>query len=48
VRFIARAPKGAKEVISEESLELSWFSTAELEGLDTDPSVRRLFELTLC
>lgn len=48
VRFIARAPQGAKEVISEESIELGWFSPADLEGLDTDPSVRRLFELTLC
>jgi 8-oxo-dGTP pyrophosphatase MutT (NUDIX family) len=47
VRFIARAPQGAKEVISEESLELGWFTPTELDGLNTDPSVRRLFELAL-
>ena len=35
-----------REVISEESLELGWFAPDELEGLNTDPSVSRLFDLT--
>ena len=46
VRFLGRAPEGAREVISEESLELGWFRPDELSGLNTDPSVTRLFDLT--
>lgn len=46
VRFLGRAPAGAREVISEESLELGWFGPDELSGLNTDPSVTRLFDLT--
>jgi 8-oxo-dGTP pyrophosphatase MutT (NUDIX family) len=46
VRFLGRAPEGAREVISEESLELGWFTPDELGGLNTDPSVTRLFDLT--
>ncbi len=46
VRFLARAPLGASEVVSEESIELGWFRPDELTGLNTDPSVVRLFELT--
>jgi NUDIX domain-containing protein len=44
-RFIARAPEGAKEVISAESIDLAWVSPAELAQLSTDDSVTRLFEL---
>mgnify|MGYP007114570414 FL=1 len=46
MRFLGRAPEGAREVISEESLELGWFAPDELGGLNTDPSVIRLFDLT--
>ena len=34
VRFVAHAPAGAREVISEESIELGWFTLDELEGLE--------------
>jgi 8-oxo-dGTP pyrophosphatase MutT (NUDIX family) len=44
-RFLIYAPHGARELISDESLELSWWSPAELGVLDTDDSVRRLFSL---
>lgn len=47
VRFRVQAPAGAREVVSEESHALGWFTPAELAGLDTDDSVRRLFRLTL-
>ena len=46
VRFLGRAPEGAREVISEESLELGWFAPGDLGALNTDPSVTRLFDLT--
>jgi len=46
VRFLGRAPEGAAEVVSEESIELGWFRPDELPGLNTDPSVVRLFDLT--
>jgi len=45
VRFIAFAPAGANEVASEESIALGWFSPAELGGVETDESVRRLFRV---
>jgi len=44
-RFIARAPSGAIEVISHESLELAWISPLDLARLGTDDSVRRLFDI---
>lgn len=44
-RFVVHAAAGARPVISDESLELRWISPAELEALETDDSVRRLFEL---
>ncbi|MCA8981390.1 MAG: NUDIX hydrolase [Planctomycetes bacterium] len=44
-RFIARAPAGAREVVSSESIELAWVSPADLARLETDNSVRRLFEI---
>ena len=46
-RFFLRAAKGAVETLSYESLELRWFSAEELEEIDTDDSVRRLFELAI-
>ncbi len=45
VRFVAEAPPGACATANEESLRMEWFSPRELEHLDTDPSVRRLFAL---
>lgn len=45
VRFVARAAPGAREVASDESLALRWFTAAELLELPTDDSVRRLFRL---
>jgi len=44
-RFRVFAAPGAREVISEESLDLAWFTRAEVERLATDDSVRRLFRL---
>ena len=44
-RFVARADSGTREVCSEESLDLRWFTPRELETIETDDSVRRLFEL---
>ena len=42
-RFLVHAPEGARERLTEESLELAWVAPAELAALDTDESVRRLF-----
>ena len=47
VRFRVSAPAGAREVVSEESHALGWFTPGELAALDTDDSVLRLFRLTL-
>ena len=44
-RFLVVAPRGAREVLSDESHELRWISQRELDALDTDESVRRLFRL---
>jgi 8-oxo-dGTP pyrophosphatase MutT (NUDIX family) len=44
-RFAVFAPTGALAVAGAESHELGWFSPAELERLETDDSVRRLFRL---
>jgi 8-oxo-dGTP pyrophosphatase MutT (NUDIX family) len=44
-RFLVRAPAGARESITDESLELSWWSPDELLTLETDDSVRRLFAI---
>jgi len=46
-RFILRAAEGAVETISDESLELRWFSRAELDSIETDASVKRLFDLVI-
>lgn len=43
VRFLVHAPRGAREVLSDESHALAWISPAELGGLNTDDSVKRLF-----
>lgn len=45
VRFLVHAPPGAREVASDESHALGWFSPAELAGIDVDDSVERLFRL---
>ena len=45
VRFVVRAPEGARARASAESLDLRWFAPAEIATLDTDDSVRRLFAL---
>lgn len=44
-RFLARAAPGEIARPSSESLELRWFAPAELSSVDTDASVRRLFEI---
>ena len=44
-RFVVRAPEGAVVRVSEESRELRWFGLEELAGIETDESVRRLFEV---
>ncbi|MEV4556093.1 NUDIX hydrolase [Kitasatospora sp. NPDC049285] len=41
VQYVALAPAGARELISEESLDLRWFGYRELPA-DTDRSVRDL------
>ena len=41
VQYVALAPAGARELISEESLDLRWFGWEELPA-DTDHSVRDL------
>ncbi len=46
-RFVARAPRGAREVVSAESIELAWIGRDELAGLETDASVTRLYDLVL-
>ena len=45
VRFLVHAPAGAVETISEESIALGWFSPSELDSIETDDSVRRLFRI---
>jgi len=42
VRFLIVAPRGARPIVSEESIELRWFSVAELESLHLDDGLRRL------
>jgi 8-oxo-dGTP pyrophosphatase MutT (NUDIX family) len=44
-RFLVVAPRGAREVVSDESHALRWFTPRELDGIDTDESVRRLFRI---
>ncbi len=46
-RFLIYAPHGARELISDESLELRWWSPSEIDALETDDSVRRLFDIAL-
>lgn len=45
VRFLAKAPPGAVEVASAESLALAWFAPRDLARIEVDESVRRLFAL---
>lgn len=42
-RYLVRAPADAVEQLSEESVELRWFTPPECAELATDDSVRRLF-----
>ncbi len=42
-RFVVLAPPGAEPRANHESHELAWVSPEELDGLDVDESVRRLF-----
>lgn len=46
-RFLVRAPAGAVERASDESLELRWFDRDEARAIDTDDSVRRLLRIAL-
>jgi 8-oxo-dGTP pyrophosphatase MutT (NUDIX family) len=46
-RFVVRAPAEAEPRISAESKALRWFAPRELASIETDDSVRRLFELVL-
>jgi 8-oxo-dGTP pyrophosphatase MutT (NUDIX family) len=43
-RFLVVAPRGAREVASDESHELAWISPGEVGDFLTDASVLRLFE----
>jgi len=45
VRFLVRAPAGARPRPSDESKDLRWFRPDELSAIETDDSVRRLFAL---
>ena len=45
LRFVTHAPAGAVEVISDESNDLGWFRPDELDGLELDDSVTRLFRI---
>ncbi|MEZ5980224.1 MAG: NUDIX hydrolase [Planctomycetota bacterium] len=45
VRFLVVAPEGAREVVSDESHDLGWFGPTELDGIDVDESVLRLFRI---
>ena len=45
VRFLARAPEGAQEAVSEESLELKWWKPEEARALGLDESLLRMLDL---
>jgi len=47
VRYVALAPPGAVEQPNEESLEVRWFTLAEIEAAIDDPSTLRLARLGL-
>lgn len=42
VRFLLVAPAGAEPKVSEESLDVAWFTYDALGALDLDPSVSRM------
>ena len=46
-RFLVRAPEGARERASDESLEVRWFDLREARTIETDDSVRRLMRIAL-
>ena len=45
LRYLVYAPEGAREVISEESIDLAWVTPGELPQLLSDDSVQRLYRL---
>ena len=45
VRYLARAPKGAQFVCSEESHSLAWFTPDQARALELDASLERLLHL---
>lgn len=45
VRYLAVAPEGAQETISDESLALAWWTPAEARAKGLDPSLMRMIEL---
>jgi 8-oxo-dGTP pyrophosphatase MutT (NUDIX family) len=47
VRYLVLAPPGAVLAGNHESHELGWFGEPDLDGLDTDPSTRRLVRVGL-
>ena len=42
VRYLVQAPKGAKEVVSDESHALAWVPRAKIQAYQTDESVMRM------
>lgn len=45
VRFLAVAPEGAREVLSDESLEMAWLSPDEARARGLDESLERMLAL---
>ena len=45
VRYLALAPEGAVEEISDESIALAWFTPEEAKAKGLDPSLLRMLEL---
>ena len=44
-RYLLVAPPGAREVMSDESLDLRWFTRTEARALELDDSVQRLLDI---
>ncbi len=44
-RFLVIAPRGAVELVSDESHALAWVAPNDLARLEADASVRRLFRI---
>ena len=45
VRYLAVAPEGARETISDESIALAWLTPGEAAARDLDVSLRRMVDL---